>query len=195
MTQMASKEAYRDFYQKIAEAPNGQIVHFNPVRMRHFTPRAGASLLELGCGSGGNLVVFGKGFLSVGVELAPTLVNTARRALRARGILAEVIEGWIEDFHDPRRFDYVVVTEVLEHVFDPVAILKVAREHLAEDGEVFISAPSIRVGGASHIRGVPYADLEMWLKEADLKPIWHIEQPNRLKDALYQQTLCKAVAA
>lgn len=193
---MASRDAYRAYYVEVGERPAFLVARYNPGRMAHFRPAAGQTILDLGCGTGGNLIVYGKMCPAVGVEVSPTLARTARKALRVKKVIAEVKEGFIEDFADPRRFDHVLITEVLEHVFDPVAVLKVARHHLADDGQVYISAPAIKTGGPSHVRGVPFSDLKVWLAEAGLSPFWWIEEPNqRAAPNHYMRTVCKAALA
>ena len=42
----------------------------------------------------------------------------------------------------PMRFDAVIISEVLEHVLDPVACMKTATRHLAPAGIVYVSVPA-----------------------------------------------------
>jgi 2-polyprenyl-3-methyl-5-hydroxy-6-metoxy-1,4-benzoquinol methylase len=199
--QMQTPQAYEAFYQGLGDQEVHQRVHWGPVRMRYFLPDEGSDILELGCGTGGNCIIYAlkKHCRCVGVELSQGMVDAGMRAVNEDypGISGQVQlhQGWIEDWHETTaRYDYVLVTEVLEHVLDPVAILRVACEHLAPGGMVYISAPAVRVGGESHVRGVTWDDLESWLADAGLVATWHTEQPNRLKGESYPQTVCKAEA-
>jgi 2-polyprenyl-3-methyl-5-hydroxy-6-metoxy-1,4-benzoquinol methylase len=193
---MASRDAYQAYYTEVGKRPEFLMARYNPGRMAYFKPCIGQTILDLGCGTGGSLIVYGSRCPAVGVEVSPTLARTAKRVLKLKGVEAEVNVGFIEDFDDPRRFDHVIVTEVLEHVFDPVTVLKVARKHLAEAGQVYMSAPAIKTGGPSHVRGVPYEALKGWLAEAGLSPFWWVEEPNqRAAPNDYMRTVCKAVAA
>ena len=57
-------------------------------------------------------------FYRIGTELRPILPPNLR-------VACQTIE---ESLRDPFTFDAVILTEILEHVEDPVAILKMARE-------------------------------------------------------------------
>jgi 2-polyprenyl-3-methyl-5-hydroxy-6-metoxy-1,4-benzoquinol methylase len=78
--------------------------------------------------------------------------------------------GWIEDFQPPRTYDYVLCTEILEHVPDPVAVLRTARRALAPAGLAYITSPSTHWGNNTHVRGVAPDDLRAWLADAGLAP-------------------------
>ena len=64
--------------------------------------------------------------------------------LRLRYPRATVIHSLFEDWDTPNRFDAVVVSHVLEHVADPVDIVKRARSWLAPGGSLFASVPNAR---------------------------------------------------
>jgi len=199
MTQLESKEAYKAYYEGLGQERMHQVVKYNPHRMRFCRPVAGQTVLELGCGTGGNLIVMARrGCLATGVELSHGMIEAGQKFIHKWfGPLQRCItfhHGWIEDFDSPERYDYVLLTEVLEHVQDPVPILKVAKKYLKPGGEVYITAPAIRVGGDSHVRGVSFEDLQGWLQEAGLHSVWSVEQPNRLKGAIYPTLICRAVA-
>jgi hypothetical protein len=44
---------------------------------------------------------------------------------------------------DGRQFDVVTLVDVVEHVADPVALLRTARAHVAPDGAVLVVTPDI----------------------------------------------------
>lgn len=56
----------------------------------------------------------------------------------------EVINSLFEDFKSEKKFQNIVLGHVLEHVDDPVEILKLARNWLAEDGILFAAVPNAR---------------------------------------------------
>ena len=197
---MVDAEAYRAYYVDLGTRPEYHRIRVAPTRMTHFHPQFGEHILDLGCGSGGNCIRYAMdGCQCLGVDLSPDLIRAGREGLKDQFAAVRphvaLIVGAIEDFSTERRFQHVLITEVLEHVVDPVAVLRVAREHLDEEGQVYITAPAVRVGSISHVRGVPMDDLRKWLDEAGLKSVWHIEQPNRTNGESYMQTVCKAVAA
>lgn len=50
--------------------------------------------------------------------------------------------GWHQKFKDI-RFDYILFADVLEHLYNPVLVLKKAKELLSEKGEIILSIPNI----------------------------------------------------
>ena len=74
------------------------------------------------------------------VEASDVALERARRRLRDG---ATLVHGTIETVALPERYDDVVLTHVLEHVDDPVAVLRrVEGEWLAPDGRAFVACPN-----------------------------------------------------
>src|SRR3954469_24345629 len=99
---------------------------------RHFTPDT--KLLDLGCGSAWLAEHFTD---YTGVDGSPEAVATA--AAKGR-------QGVLGDLDQPLPFDDgsftgVVLKDVLEHVADPVAVVREARRVLAPRGRAFASSP------------------------------------------------------
>lgn len=64
--------------------------------------------------------------------------------LRQRFPHAEVHHSLFEDFDPGRQFQAIVLGHVLEHVTDPVTVLKLVRTWLAPGGKVFAAVPNAR---------------------------------------------------
>ena len=101
-------------------------------------------ILEVGCSSGYVGATFiAKGHRVTGVELDPDAANAAR------AVLDEVHCGDVDAFFDAnplRRFDAILLGDVLEHLADPLATLLRCVTHLATTGMVAISLPCIAHG-------------------------------------------------
>jgi len=103
--------------------------------------RSGLRVLEVGCSAG----YFGASLRAVGhhvVGVEPDEVSSRQAA----AILDEVYCGFIEDFfaaNPGRFFDVIVFGDVLEHLVDPGAVLRLARQFLAVDGRVVASVPNV----------------------------------------------------
>lgn len=99
-------------------------------------------ICDLGSGSGwlsGVLSAFGP---TVGVELSPEAVELARQRFpRATFVCADATQ-WEPT---PGEFDVVVSQEVLEHIVDKPAYLRVARQALRPGGHLVITTPNLRV--------------------------------------------------
>lgn len=108
------------------------------------TGKRAMEVLEVGCSSGYVGATFvSKGHRVTGIEL------DAAAAEAARAVLDEVHNGDVDDYfdsHPDRRYDAVLLGDVLEHLVDPAATLRRCAAHLAVDGVVAISLPCITHG-------------------------------------------------
>jgi 2-polyprenyl-3-methyl-5-hydroxy-6-metoxy-1,4-benzoquinol methylase len=152
----ADAQGHRYAYQFDLEVMHGYL-------LRSFVPlfRKG-SLLELGSSSGAFTARLAPYFDQVTcVEASDVALEAARRAL---GEAVCFVHGTLEDVSLGERFDNVVLTHVLEHVDDPVAILRrIGDEWLAPDGRAFIACPNanapsrqiaVRMGLVAHNHAV-----------------------------------------
>jgi len=57
---------------------------------------------------------------------------------------AEVINSLFEDYRPAKKFSNIIMGHVLEHVDDPVFILKKVKEYLADDGVLLSAVPNSR---------------------------------------------------
>jgi SAM-dependent methyltransferase len=102
-----------------------------------------ASILEIGCSNGatGALALErGKCRRYCAVELFP------ESAAAARERLTEVVEGDVEELDLPwpaQSFDALILSEVLEHLRDPWAVLERLRLLLRPGALVFASTPNV----------------------------------------------------
>jgi SAM-dependent methyltransferase len=99
---------------------------------RHF-PRD-ARLLDVGCGG----AWLGDHFDDyTGIDVSPEAVEAAR----SRGRQVLLVDGDEPLPFDEANFDGVVLKDVLEHVADPVALVREVRRVLQPGGRVFASSP------------------------------------------------------
>lgn len=116
---------------------NGQILDVE--RMARELP-SGASVCDLGCGSGTTLGRFkALGFNAVGVEPDPIARLEAAKA----GIIA--LDGTCEELPaelEEQSFDLVIISHVLEHCRDPILALKKAFSLTRPGGMLFCEVPN-----------------------------------------------------
>jgi 2-polyprenyl-3-methyl-5-hydroxy-6-metoxy-1,4-benzoquinol methylase len=100
--------------------------------VRHFPP--GTRLLDVGCGG----AWLGEHFARyTGVDVSVEAIEAAR----ARGLTAlKIAPDGTLPFED-ESFEGVVMKDVLEHVDDPVALVREVRRVLCPGGRVFASSP------------------------------------------------------
>jgi len=89
----------------------------------------GASVLDIGCGPGGNSVLFIKEGLAdrvVGVDLSENMIAMANELARRHGVedRCEFVTGDFMDYNlGSQKFDYCVALGVMDYIRDPVPIL------------------------------------------------------------------------
>lgn len=102
-----------------------------------------ASVLEIGCGTGatGALALErGRAGRYVGVELFEGAAKSAR------DVLSEVIVGDVEHLEfdwQPAEFDALILSEVLEHLREPWAVLDKLSRFVRPGGLVLASSPNV----------------------------------------------------
>jgi len=164
----------RDYNQEIQDASADQKYAYSfdfdvmhPMMIRSFEPffRQG-SFLELGSFKGD----FTKRFLDyfddvTCVEASDEAIAAARSKLGNR---ATYINAMFETAVLPKRYDNIVLTHVLEHIDDPILVLKrINDEWLAEGGRFFLVCPNanapsrqiaVKMGLISHNAAVTPAE-------------------------------------
>jgi SAM-dependent methyltransferase len=97
------------------------------------------TLLDLACGEGIMTEYFTSKFdRVVGVDAANIHLEKARKRLP----MVEFHHCLIEDFETDEKFDNVFLLMILEHVQDPIAILKKASSFLKKDGNLIVHVPN-----------------------------------------------------
>ena len=141
----------------------------HPFMVRSFEPFFNeGSILELGSYNG----AFTKRLLPYSddvtcVEASDQAISVARKALGER---VTFVEGLFEDVKLPKRYDNIVLTHVLEHLDDPVGVLRrVNEEWLSDEGRLFLVCPNanapsrqiaVKMGLISHNSAVTPAEAE-----------------------------------
>lgn len=168
-------------------------------------------VLDVGCGVGLNgLFARQRGALVTGLE-----ISEASRA-RASKALHEVLPADIEsdasmrEHLGDRKFDLVLLGDVLEHVPDPAAVLRRVLAHLDDEGHVIVSLPNVAawpvrlglLGGAfeytssgilddTHLRFFTRASAVKLVENAGLEVMRVTENPmlvRALKDVIVERS-------
>lgn len=101
---------------------------------------AGTRILDVGCGTGLFVLMAGKsGYRCEGVEPSAMLARVAREKLSVN-----VANSLLDDFEPPCQYDGLVIWDVLEHLHDPVTVLKRCARLTAEGGLIFAQVPHYR---------------------------------------------------
>jgi SAM-dependent methyltransferase len=106
-----------------------------------------AAIFEAGCGTGGNLRMLARR----GSVSAMDFDEQACQFAQARGV-GEVARGQLPDqipFGD-RRFDLVLMIDVLEHLDDDGAALRALRERVKPNGTLLLTVPAFQMLWSPH---------------------------------------------
>lgn len=121
----------------------------NPGIIRQFLPVSGdlekrPRVLDCGCGRGALAqAIANKGYEVWGIESNSTACQTASTRLH------HLIEKDLTQIEktEPQlanvKFDFIIFSDVLEHVYDPLAVLKSYSHFLNPNGKILISLPNI----------------------------------------------------
>ena len=139
-------------------------------------------LLDVGCGAGDFLAVaVAAGYEAEGIDVSEAAAEICReKGLKARS--GDLLE---EDFDD--RFDVITLWDVVEHLRDPIAVLRRAGELLRPGGLLFAKVPafgdlSVRLsatfprfaglllGAPSHVQYFTKSTLKTAVERAGMDP-------------------------
>jgi 2-polyprenyl-3-methyl-5-hydroxy-6-metoxy-1,4-benzoquinol methylase len=102
-------------------------------------PVRGGSVLDVGCGDGDFIEhAASLGWNAIGIDPDPAAIANCL----SRGL--DVSQGTLEQFADKERlFDVITLSHVIEHVHNPVALLKACRRLLKPTGQLWLETPNI----------------------------------------------------
>jgi SAM-dependent methyltransferase len=103
----------------------------------------GGRLLDVGCGSGGFLESMSLlGWDAVGVEVDPMAVKAAQD----KKLRVHLGDLEAQNFPD-NMFDVIVLQHVIEHLHDPIGLLKECRRLLKSGGRLILITPNVQSWG------------------------------------------------
>lgn len=153
----APSDDLRDVYERRGEleyatppgspSPTDRKFHRVASSLSRFLPCE--AFLDAGCGDGRYLAALPTlGALPariVGLDIADSILRTARAATSAAGVDAELVRGNLESMPFPgQQFDLVLCTQAIEHVLDPPLALRELHRVLRPGGTLVISTDNAR---------------------------------------------------
>jgi 2-polyprenyl-3-methyl-5-hydroxy-6-metoxy-1,4-benzoquinol methylase len=107
--------------------------------IRRLTDLKCKKVLDIGSGNGAMTALLHKsGFEVTGIEpdkLGFEIASKTNPNIRFHNI------GVYDDTSALDKYDAVISSEVIEHLFDPAALLKVAKKHLKDGGHLIVTCP------------------------------------------------------
>lgn len=173
------------------EGPMKPLHLLNPLRLsfiKKYTELAGQTVLDCGCGAGLlSEALAQQGAEVTALDLATDVIDVAREHAKEMGLAIKYKCESIQEFSTQhlQNFDVITCMELLEHVEDPVGLLKACYAALKPGGQIFLStinrtAPAFlkTIIGAEYLLGllpkgthhyrqfIKPAELAAWLREA-----------------------------
>lgn len=107
-------------------------------------PSDGGRLLDVGFGNGGFLKLAGEmGWNAEGIDFDPKAVEVAR----ARGLNVSCISA-AELAARENQYDIITISHVIEHVHEPVALLRELHRLLKPGGRLWLETPNLQSSGS-----------------------------------------------
>jgi 2-polyprenyl-3-methyl-5-hydroxy-6-metoxy-1,4-benzoquinol methylase len=99
-------------------------------------------ILDLGCGNGylANYLIK-QGFNAYGTDASAEGIAIAKQEQPDRFFLQDLSTGQLPDELRALKFDTIMSTEVIEHLYDPGGFIDFCKQILPEKGELILSTP------------------------------------------------------
>lgn len=123
-------------------------------------------ILDLGCGNG-HLVnhLISLGFNAYGTDASEEGISIARKARPDRFFIQDLSTGKLPVELQGLKFDTIISTEVIEHLYDPAGFVDFCKQAINGKGEVIISTPY-----HGYLKNLTLSVFNKW--DAHLGPLW-----------------------
>jgi len=160
-----------DFFEKSQVNPQ---LHKNPViqiPLREFKDK-NISILDFGCGLANySIALYSLGYKDISLADIPTMTFKFLRFLCTRYKISVKFleiknENWLKD----NKFHYIINSEVMEHLWNPVEEMRELLAHLYPGGWMYLSTFFNDLGGEdpTHLsHNNKFQDSELWYKELE----------------------------
>lgn len=100
------------------------------------------AILDVGCGNGAIArALIANGYDVYGVDASASGISIANEQAPGRFFVSDVTAKRLPAPLAGKRFDAVISTEVIEHLYDPRGLIEFARRVLASGGDFIVSTP------------------------------------------------------
>lgn len=123
--------------------------------------------LEMGCFNGAFSVCLAEEFTDLTVvDAVDGFLDNVRRRL---GDKAKTVCSLFEEYETAERYDSIFIVHVLEHLMDPIAVLRKAKALLAPEGRLFLIVPNGAAASRRIAAKMGILPTQDALSEADIK--------------------------
>jgi 2-polyprenyl-3-methyl-5-hydroxy-6-metoxy-1,4-benzoquinol methylase len=124
-------------------------------------------ILDLGCGNG-YLVNFliSQGFDAFGTDASAQGITIANQTNPGRFFLQDLSTGKLPVELQDKKFDTIISTEVIEHLYDPAGFINFCKDALIPGGDIIISTPY-----HGYLKNLMLSLLNKW--DTHMDPMWY----------------------
>lgn len=144
--------------------------HYENPRLRWILDKVrGGRLLEVGCGNGGMTRL-----IAAQVERVVALDVSAPsiEAIEKLGLMnVEPVRALVERFEPDTRFDWIVMSEVIEHLRRPSEVIRKLIGHLEPDGSLLLTTPNGHWESDEHLYVFSFSNLATMLSDTSAETL------------------------
>ena len=124
-------------------------------------------ILDLGCGNGyfANLLI-SMGYNAYGTDASEKGIAIAKQTSPDRFFVQDLSTGKLPPELQGLKFDTIISTEVIEHLYDPEGFIDFCKQVLNGKGEIIISTPY-----HGYLKNMGISLFNKW--DTHMSPIWH----------------------
>ncbi|MDB5144360.1 MAG: class SAM-dependent methyltransferase [Mucilaginibacter sp.] len=124
-------------------------------------------ILDLGCGNGYLVNLLLKiGYNAFGTDASAEGIAIARKTSSDRFFLQDLSTGKLPDELQSQKFDTIISTEVIEHLYDPEGFINFCKQQLTGGGEIIITTPY-----HGYLKNLVLSLFNKW--DTHMDPMWH----------------------
>ncbi|MFH1391980.1 MAG: class I SAM-dependent methyltransferase [Candidatus Diapherotrites archaeon] len=110
-------------------------------------PKGTKSIFEIGAGTGNTLEAFMlKGYSVEGLDINKIAVNESKK----KNVL--VYLSSLENFKPQKKYDFIVMSEILEHIKDDAGAIKKAKKIMKKNSRLLLTIPAFKILFSAHDR-------------------------------------------
>jgi 2-polyprenyl-3-methyl-5-hydroxy-6-metoxy-1,4-benzoquinol methylase len=146
--------------------------------------------LDVGCGEGFMLNSFkGFGFDVLGLDYSKVGITNHNKDMLEYFEEGDIYKSIDNLINESKKFDVINLTNVLEHVIDPVYILNLLKKLLTEDGILIIRVPNDFSILHENLEKNKYIDKQFWVAPPDHLSYFNLESLKNISDNCGYQVL------
>ncbi len=125
------------------------------------------TILDVGCGNG-YLVryLISQGFNAYGTDASEEGINIAKHTYPNNFYLQDISTGKLPPELSKLKFNTIVSTEVIEHLYDPEGFIQFCKKILEPSGQIIISTPY-----HGYFKNLVLSIFNKW--DSHMDPLWH----------------------